>query len=244
MLGVLIGCAIASHIAECVTTAAVAASDNSNKNKSSKSHHKERKPDEVVVNITAEDLRTKDFRDAIRILIGAGFTNIHLTEIRDSYEHWYNKGSYGHIQEVSINGRNDFGKNAVFFKDAYAEIKATFFIDSPPVVVPELEELQRKKELLFQEQLKAVAPVANATIILQEREVQEEQEEHIFCEYCDCILEKGKTSCTRCGASITRMTLENKSSSKKQYCVNCGKQLNMNDVFCYECGYKVGVWKE
>lgn len=136
---------------------------------------------EVCPGICADDFVDMDYREVINILIANGFTNIGVKELRDLRNNRFDRDNYGLVQRVAINGNDSFDDDDRFPTTAYVLVEFHLFTDSPSPKIPEFEKLERRK--------RAMAP---------------ELEEPVICEYCDCVVEKGLTVCSHCGAPVER----------------------------------------
>ena len=76
---------------------------------------------EIKLDISASDLKYKNYREVINILETAGFTNIKTDVL---YDIFWGFTSEGELETVTIDGRSEFKKGEVFTKDA--EIIVTY----------------------------------------------------------------------------------------------------------------------
>jgi len=129
MLGLLIGAAVASELIDTiseVSTHIIDATAHSIK-------------DSIFVNCSASTFYQKQYMEVIHALLGMGFTNINAVEIRKHRQGFFTKNIYGQVESVSINGNDSFKKGDRFVKEAHVVVSFHVFIDSPHVVIPELE---------------------------------------------------------------------------------------------------------
>ena len=159
-------------------------------NVKSDQHGSETDPPGIRIGMSADELEDGDFREAVLALLGKGFWNIRLDEIREQRRSFFNKNQYGRIRAVSVNGNPDFRKKDVFPQDAYICVTFDSFKDSPYAVIPELDEAikaHRRREEKAKEDARGIA----------------------YCEYCDSMLAVTALECPHCGAPITRRTRRN-----------------------------------
>ena len=133
MLGIIVGAAVATKmigaVSEVVSDVVSDAVKNQNKNLE----------DMVFVNVSAADFQQKNFLDVIRNLLGMGFTNVNVYEIRQHNEGFFTRNIYGKVESVSINGNSSFVKGARFARGAHVLVSFHVFKNSPKVYIPDLQ---------------------------------------------------------------------------------------------------------
>ena len=186
MLGMLIAAVAATEIAESVSANIAGAIKDSNIRFPRRSASNS---DYISVGQSSEEFVGSNYRQTINALLGRGFTNISTQEIRQYKNNIFNRDAYGRVVSVTINGTKSFNRRTTFPKDAYVLVSFHVFRDSPPAIIPELNNSQYSEPNRSSDSYS----YRNANV-----------DEELFCEYCDCRVDKSWALCKYCGAPIGR----------------------------------------
>lgn len=89
----------------------------------------------VAVPLSASDMKDRQYEDVVTKFKNAGFQNVHTSPMNDLIIGVFNKN--GAVEEVTIDGKNNFRKNSRYEPDAYVVIKYHSFDEEESFVQDE-----------------------------------------------------------------------------------------------------------
>lgn len=202
MLEVLIGAAVASNLLNAININTLATN--------------QAKKDMIFVSCSASHFYQRQYMEVIHAMLGMGFTNVNVVELRQHRQGLFTKNIYGQVETVSINGNDSFKKGDRFSKEAHVVVSFHVFRDSPHVVIPELEHNNRSHSGYVQPGYQQPINV-NVNIDNGPRDngyqrqyngnpYYEQQRQYNYeipqkrCAYCGALASKHAVFCPHCGA--------------------------------------------
>lgn len=217
MLGVLIGAAVASSLIK-DTTNIIKDTINEASSRAMK--------DMIFVNCSASDFYQKQYMEVIYALLGMGFTNVNVVELREHREGFFTRKIYGQVESVSINGKDSFHKGERFAREAYVVVSFHVFKDSPHVVIPELENRNRTQPLY--EQTRYQQPInVNVNIDTKPQGYGYQYGQNQY---------NGNPQYDYNGTPYYEQQRQPVNNVPERRCAYCGLIVPRNAVFCRHCG--------
>lgn len=209
MLGLLIGAAVASELINKI-------GDVSNHIIDATTHATK---DMIFVNCSASNFYQKQYMEVIHAMLGMGFTNVNAIEIRRHRRGFFTNNIYGQVESVSINGNESFKKGDRFAREAHVVVSFHVFIDSPHVVIPELENNNRTYSGYEYHEMPRYQQPINVNVNISNGPGEYgyqwqgngnpnygQQRSYTYdtpqkrCAYCGCLVNKSAAFCSNCGA--------------------------------------------